>query len=98
MGLARWSMRTSRMRSSRLASACLMSLASVPCSADCCESSTRCVLVKITQSDEVSVAAAPPTKSEPKTPSQLWARVRARVRARVQARVRLGSGKGLGEG
>ena len=94
MELARWSMRTSRMRSSRMASACLMSLASVPCSADCCESSTRCVLVKITQSDEVSVAAAPPTKSEPKTPSQLW----ARVRARVQARVRLGSGQGLGEG
>ena len=92
--LARWSMRTSRMRSSRMASACLMSLASVPCSADCCESSTRCVLVKITQSDEVSVAAAPPTKSEPKTPSQLW----ARVRARVQARVRLGLGQGLGEG
>ena len=92
--MARWSMRTSRMRSSRMASACLMSLASVPCSADCCESSTRCVLVKITQSDEVSVAAAPPTKSEPKTPSQLW----ARVRARVQARVRLGLGQGLGEG
>ena len=94
MELARWSKCTSRMRSSRMASACLMSLASVPCSADCCESSTRCVLVKITQSDEVSVAAAPPTKSEPKTPSQLW----ARVRARVQARVRLGLGKGLGEG
>ena len=92
--MARWSMRASRMRSSRMASACLMSLASVPCSADCCESSTRCVLVKITQSDEVSVAAAPPTKSEPKTPSQLW----ARVRARVQARVRLGLGQGLGEG
>ena len=92
--MAKWSMRTSRMRSSRMASACLMSLASVPCSADCCESSTRCVLVKITQSDEVSVAAAPPTKSEPKTPSQLW----ARVRARVQARVRLGLGQGLGEG
>ena len=92
--MARRSIRTSRMRSSRMASACLMSLASVPCSADCCESSTRCVLVKITQSDEVSVAAAPPTKSEPKTPSQLW----ARVRARVQATVRLGSGKGLGEG
>ena len=87
-------MRTSRMRSSRMASACLMSLASVPCSADCCESSTRCVLVKITQSDEVSVAAAPPTKSEPNTPSQLWARVRARVRVRV----RLGLGHGLGEG
>ena len=92
--MAGWSTRTSRMRSSRMASACLMSLASVPCSADCCESSTRCVLVKITQSDEVSVAAAPPTKSEPKTPSQLW----ARVRARVQARVRLGLGQGLGEG